>query len=180
MARVGGIETITGNLASDPIRRENANDPNRFMTVFTVAENRGYTDRESGQWVEREPVYYSVAVDSADGAMAQNCLDSLKKGQRVSVEGRYSVEPYINQRTGEPGLNHKVWAREVSPSLRYATAEITPNPKRDTGAEFDAEFNQSATMRQDYGVAQEQQVQQQARPGTDFGAGQAGMGGMER
>lgn len=178
MARVGGIERITGNLAADPEKvRHPSGNPQEFLAVFAVAENRGYTDRQTGEWVDRAPLYYSVAVDSEDGHMAQNILDSLHKGDRVTVEGRYSVEPYLNKNTGEPGLNHKVWARDVSPSLRYATAELTNNPRPDSSAA--RAFTQNVNQRPSYEAQAEQSAAQQHQPGTDFGAGTAGMGGAE-
>lgn len=175
MARVGGIERVTGNLASEPEKIPHpSQNPDEFLTVFAVAENRGYADRQTGEWVERPPVYYSVAVDSEDGRMAQNILDSVHKGDRVTVEGRYNVEPYINQKTGEAGLNHKMWARDVSPSLKYATAEVSRNPKVENSAA--RAFTQEQGPRQDFQAQADQSLQHQHQPGTDFGAGSAGMG----
>ena len=108
-----GETTVTGNLADDP--REVTTPDGKPLTVFRVVENQRVFSREQQQWVDGETVGYDVAINN--DRLRQNALSGLAKGNRVTVRGNYEVSPYINQKTGAAGLNHRIGAREVSVSM---------------------------------------------------------------
>lgn len=118
---------VTGNLVDAP--KKVRTEAGRDLTVFQVAENNRVYDREAGQWQDADPNFYDVAIDANDrrlGNLAQNVSDSLGKGDLVTVEGAYTASPFVT-RDGQAGMNHRIWASEVAPSLRFATAEVSRN-----------------------------------------------------
>ncbi|MFW0120373.1 single-stranded DNA-binding protein [Rothia sp. P5764] len=122
--------TVTGNLAADP--RKIDREDGSYLVVLAVAESRSYWDAQVEDWRKTDPVYYNVALDSNDkslGNMPDNVLASVKKGDMVTVAGQYQATPYISNKTGEPGINHRIWAKDVSASMKFATVAITDNPK---------------------------------------------------
>lgn len=48
-------------------------------------------------------------------------------GLRVSVTGDKKVTPWVKDQ--QYGLNGVIYAQEVAPSLKFATAQVIPNPK---------------------------------------------------
>lgn len=130
---------VTGNLVNDP---ENVVTPNgRDLVTFRLAENNRRFDQQAEKWVDSEPTYYDVAIPADSkrlGNLAQNVGESLRKGNRVSVEGAYSASAYVTK-DGKAEVGHRIWAEDVSPSMRYATVGIHENPKATprTSAETD-------------------------------------------
>lgn len=107
---------VTGNLVGDPETiQTKAGEP---MTVFNLAENTRVRG-ESG-WADGETNYYSVGVTNE--RLGQNVESSLRKGDRVKVEGTLQSTPFVRN-NGEAGMNHRVFADDVSPSLRFHTAQ---------------------------------------------------------
>ncbi|MCP3425832.1 single-stranded DNA-binding protein [Rothia sp. AR01] len=130
---------VTGNLVKDPEAVQLKSG--KRLTTFTLAENNRQFNREAQQWEDGEPNYFDVAVDADSsrlGNLAQNVGESLHKGDRVSVEGSYTASPYVNK-NGEAGINHKIWASEVSPSLMFASADLHQNPRAETSPSAQAE-----------------------------------------
>lgn len=130
---------VTGNLVADP--KNVQTNAGRNLTVFQLAENNRVYDREAGQWKDADPNFFDVAVDADDkrlGHLAENVGNSLHKGDLVSVEGAYTATPYVTS-DNDVRMNHRVWANEVAPSLRFATAEMTRNTP---AASAEAETNQ--------------------------------------
>lgn len=130
---------VTGRLVADP---EPITTPGgRNLTTFRVAENNRQFDRDSEQWVDADATYYDVAIP-ADvkrlGNLATNAGKSLHKGDRVTVEGSYSATAFID-RTGQAQVGHKIWAEDVSPSMRYAEVQINDNPRPSAQTSQDAE-----------------------------------------
>ena len=74
-----------------------------------------------GDWAgERRTDYYD---STAFGSLAENIVDSLRKGDRVVVSGR----PEVRTWTGDDGVEHKekgIVAESVGADLRWATAVI--------------------------------------------------------
>jgi single stranded DNA-binding protein len=60
------------------------------------------------------------------GTLAENLADSLRRGDRVVVEGRLDQRSWENNQ-GEKRSKIEITANEVAPSLRWATAE-SPKP----------------------------------------------------
>ncbi len=88
---------IVGNLGGDPEMRYMPDG--QAVTGFSVACNRRWTDRSTGQ-PQEEVTWFRVSVW---GAQAEAVNQYLRKGRQVLVEGRLRPDP----NTGGPRL----WAR---------------------------------------------------------------------
>lgn len=128
---------VSGNLVDDPQRITTGSG--QELVVMKIAENNRVFDRQKNEWTEGDPNYYEVAVDAQArrlGNLADNVETSLHKGDRVSVEGSYTATPY-QAKDGSLGVNHRIWADEVAPSLRFASAAIERNPSPSATATAD-------------------------------------------
>lgn len=85
---------IVGNLGRDPEMRYMPDGT--AVTSFSVATNRSWTDRSSGQQVD-ETTWFRVSVW---GSQAEPCNQYLSKGRRVLVEGTLTPD----RETGGPRL----------------------------------------------------------------------------
>lgn len=152
--------TVTGNLDTDPHIRDH--EDGSMTVILTVAENRRFFNEETAAWEDTAPVYYQVGLSTRDrslGNLPQNAAASLKKGDMVSVKGNYEAAPYTNKKTGELGINHRIWATDVAPSLKFATVEITRNePSQSAAAEMVAEAE--ARLDPSVGAAYREQVRE--------------------
>ena len=117
--------TLVGNITRDPeLRYTNAG---QTITSFGLAVNRVWNDRQSGE--RREQVsYFDI---KCWGQLGENVAHSLTKGARVVVTGRLEQRQYETQ-SGEKRNAVDINADEVGPSLRWATAEIVKNERRDS------------------------------------------------
>lgn len=120
-----GEKSVAGNLVDDPKRV--TTPAGRELVTMRLAENQRRFNREAQEWEDGETYFYDVAVDNA--RMGNNVEQSLSQGDHVRVTGNYSVEPFVT-REGEPGLNRRIWAHDVAPSLRFNAAEIVPERDR--------------------------------------------------
>jgi len=98
---------LIGNLGRDPeLRYTQSGQP---VTNLSVATNRKWTDRESGE-AREETTWFRVAVW---GNQAEPCNEHLRKGSQVLVEAdRIQPSPYLNK-DGEPAASLEVTARNV-------------------------------------------------------------------
>jgi single-strand DNA-binding protein len=58
------------------------------------------------------------------GTLAENLADSIRRGDRVVVQGRLDQRSWENNQ-GEKRSKLEITANEIAPSLRWATVEIT-------------------------------------------------------
>lgn len=116
-----GKHTATGNLVEDPVQREVASGK---LTTFRLADTPRFFDREANDWKDGETVFYDVAVKNA--RFGENVMASLSKGNRVTVAGNYEPVPFVAT-DGTAGLNHRIWADDVSASLEFAQVRVEPN-----------------------------------------------------
>ena len=116
--------TIVGNLTREPELR--FTNTGRGMAQFGVAVNRRWQNRQSGEW-EEQVSFFNV---TAWGDLGENCAASLGKGSRVIVNGRLEQRSYETQQ-GEKRSVVEIIADEVGPSLRWATAQVQKNDRRD-------------------------------------------------
>ena len=79
---------IIGNLGSDPEMRYTPN--NRAVTQFNVAVNQSTKNQQTGEWVE-ETDWFRVSVW---GDRAERMAESLRKGNKVFVEGRFKTRQF--------------------------------------------------------------------------------------
>lgn len=84
---------IVGNLGRDPEMRYMSDGT--AVTNFSIATNRRWTDRQSGQPVN-ETTWFRVSVW---GRQAESANQYLSKGRRVLVEGRLRPDDSGNPRT---------------------------------------------------------------------------------
>lgn len=143
---------VSGRLTADP-QRVNANG--RDLVTFDVAENVRRYDRDSNEWVDAGTNYYEVAVDAQSrklGNLASNVESSLKKGHIVNVSGNYRAEAYADK-DGNARISHRIWAEDVTPSLKWASAQIEPNQTRAQMQEGRAEQQASAQSHSSAGSA---------------------------
>ncbi len=114
--------TLVGNLTRDPELRFT---PNGTPVVsLGIAVNRRYQDKQSGEWTD-DTSFFNI---SAWFKLAENCAESLSKGDRILVSGR------LNQRSWETKEGDKRYAVEViadnvAPSLQFASCKISRNEK---------------------------------------------------
>tara|TARA_R100001530_G_scaffold65541_1_gene46920 strand:- start:1532 stop:1951 length:420 start_codon:yes stop_codon:yes gene_type:complete len=116
MAIDNNIE-LAGNLVADPELRHTKSGA--AILNARMAVNRRWN--KDGEWQE-ETSFIDV---TAWAELAENCKESLSKGMRVVVTGRIEEQTWDDKETGEPRRKVVVIADELSPSLRYATVEVT-------------------------------------------------------
>ena len=79
---------IIGNLGSDPEMRYTPT--NRAVTQFNVAVNQSTKNQQTGEWVE-ETDWFRVSVW---GDRAERMAETLRKGNKVFVEGRFKTRQF--------------------------------------------------------------------------------------
>lgn len=116
---------IMGNLGSDPEMRYMSDGT--AVTNFSVATNRRWTNRASGEQQE-ETTWFRVSVW---GRQAETTNEYLSKGRQVLVEGRMKPDP----QTGGPRL----WTGQDGATR--ASYEITAESVRFVGGRESGGFS---------------------------------------
>jgi single-strand DNA-binding protein len=111
---------LMGNLTRDPELRYTPNG--QAVASFTVATNRFWTDKESGE--KKDSAEFTDIV--VWGKMAENVSNYLKKGRRVHVIGR------LQSRSWEAQDGSKKYKTEV-----IATDVTFLDKASDSGASFE-------------------------------------------
>ncbi|GAA1773647.1 single-stranded DNA-binding protein [Agromyces lapidis] len=75
--------TVTGVVGTDP--HQHVTGDGLVITSFRVASTRRFFDRAKGEWTDGETNWYGV---SAFRQLARNASLSIRKGERVIVQGR--------------------------------------------------------------------------------------------
>lgn len=83
--------TILGNTTRDPEMRYTPNG--QAVASFSVATNRRWTNRETGE-MQEQVEFHDIVVW---GKMAENASQYLKKGQPVYVEGHLKTRNWEGQ-----------------------------------------------------------------------------------
>ena len=97
---------IVGNLGRDPELRYTPNG--RPVTELRVAVNQSTKNQATGEWVEATD-WFSVSVW---GDRAERAAESLRKGSRVLVDGRFRTREY-ETKDGRKGISLEVSADSV-------------------------------------------------------------------
>ena len=156
--------TVVGNVVADPELRFTSTGA--AVATFRVASTPRRYDSQSGQWVDGEALFLTCNVWRQ---VAENIAETLTKGMRVIVTGRLRSRSYDTQ-NGDRRTVMELEVDEVGPSLRYATAQVTRNPRGEGGGNYGGGFggNQGGGMRQQQQVPAQQQSapqqQQQMQP----------------
>ena len=85
-----GIITVTGNLGGDAELRTTPNG--KLVTSFNLCNTP--RTQVNGEWQDGEPVWFRCFVWGKDATGAAN---ELRKGSRVIVNGRFSVDNYVDK-----------------------------------------------------------------------------------
>lgn len=114
--------TILGNLTRDPELRFTPSGT--AVASFGIAVNRNIQNKTSGEW-EAQVDFFNVTTWYK---LAENCAESLNKGDRVLVSGRLSQDNW-EDKEGQKRSAVKIIANVVAPSLEFASCKIEKNPK---------------------------------------------------
>lgn len=117
--------TVTGNVTRDPELRYTAGGSS--VASFGLAWNRRY--QRNGEQVE-DTSFFDITCWAQLG---ENVAESVTKGMRVVVNGRLEQRSWETQ-DGDKRTKVEIIADEVSPSLRWATAQVTRNERSDGGS----------------------------------------------
>jgi single-strand DNA-binding protein len=119
----GNHVSITGNLTRDPELRFTPSG--QATASFGVAVNRRWQNRQTQEWDEATSFFDVVCW----GQLAENAAQSLARGSRVVVSGRLDQRSWESAE-GDKRSKIEITADEVAPSLRWATATISKNERR--------------------------------------------------
>jgi single-strand DNA-binding protein len=117
---------IIGNLGRDPEMRYTPNG--RPVTEFSVAVNQSTKNQQTGDWVEATD-WFRVTVW---GDRAERTAETLRKGNRVFVEGRFRTREFEG-RDGQKRI-----------SLDITADSVVSLEGRDRAAEGEAGFSAGA------------------------------------
>ena len=117
------VLTLVGNLTADPEMRFTPSGA--AVASFTVASTPRTFDRQAGEWKDGETLFMRCSIwrDAAE-----NVAESLTKGTRVIAQGRL-VQRSFTTREGENRTVVEMQVDEIGPSLRYAKAQVTRQPR---------------------------------------------------
>ena len=122
----GNTVNIVGNVTRDPELRFTPSG--QAVANFGVAVNRRWQNRQTQEW-EEAVSFFDV---TCWGQLAENVAESVQKGTRVVVDGRLDQRSWETEQ-GDKRSKVEIVADEVAPSLRWATASITKNERREGG-----------------------------------------------
>jgi single-strand DNA-binding protein len=120
----GNTIVLSGNLTRDPELK--FLDNGTALASFGIAVNRRWPDAQ-GEWQE-EAHFFDV---TAWRELGENVAETLRQGDRVIIEGRLQYRNWEDKDTGEKRSKVDVVADEVGASLRWATASVTKNERKD-------------------------------------------------
>jgi single-strand DNA-binding protein len=128
--------TILGNLTRDPELRFTPSGT--AVASFGLAVNRNIQNKSSGEW-ETSVDFFNVTVWYK---LAENCAESLSKGDRVLVSGRLSQDSW-ESKDGQKRSTVKIIASVVAPSMEFASCKIEKNPRAEEGVSVSDTSEQS-------------------------------------
>ena len=144
--------TLVGNVTRDPELR--------FTTGGTAVASFGVAWNQRGQQGAEDKAHFFDVSCWRD--LAENVAESVTRGMRVVVYGRLDYRSWEGQ-NGEKRQAVQIVADEVTPSLRWATANVSRNERRDGGG---GPQGGGAPMGGGGGAPR-----QQGGPGPDYGGG---------
>lgn len=107
------VLTVIGNLVDDPTLRFTPSGA--AVSNFRVASTPRSYDSATGQWADGEPTFLSC---SAWRQMGENIVESLRKGDRVILQGRLRQREYETT-SGEKRTVYEVEVDEIGPSVKF-------------------------------------------------------------
>lgn len=120
----GNSVTLVGNATRDPeLRYTPSGAP---VATFGLAVNRRWQNRQTNEWEEAVSFFDIVCWRE----LAENVVESITKGTRILVTGRLEQRSWDTQE-GEKRSKVEIIADEIGPSLRWASAQVTRNERRE-------------------------------------------------
>lgn len=123
--------TKTGNLCDDPhLQFAPSGQP---YARFRIAVNTPTEMDDEGRPNWKGPMEADFYDVTCFASLAENCSESLSKGDRVVVNGR----PELREYEGSDGENHTskaIIANNVGVELRFASVKINKTSRRTTAA----------------------------------------------
>jgi single-strand DNA-binding protein len=126
MAQGDIVITVIGNLADDPEMRFTPGGD--AVCKFRMASTPRIFDKINNEWKDADPSWVNVTCWRK---LAENVVETLKKGSRTIVHGSFRERSYDVEVNGTPQKRYtwELTADEVGAALSYATATITRNEK---------------------------------------------------
>ncbi len=118
--------TVLGNITRDLELRFTPSGT--AVANFGLAVNRNVQNKNSGEW-ETQVDFFNV---TAWYKLAENCAESLSKGDRVLVSGRLSQDSW-ESKDGQKRSTVKIIANVIAPSLEFASCRLEKNPRAEEG-----------------------------------------------
>ena len=119
--------TLTGNITRDPeLRFTNTGQAN---ASFGLAVNRKWQNRQTQEWEESTSFFDVVCWRE----QAENVSESITRGSRVIVSGRLEQRSWETPE-GDKRSRIEIIADEIGPSLKWASAQVVKNERRDAPA----------------------------------------------
>ena len=115
--------TLIGNLVDDPTLR--FTPAGAAVANFRVASTPRVFNKDTNQWEDGEALFLTCNVWRQ---AAENVAESLTKGMRVIVNGRLKQRSY-QTKEGENRTVFEIEIDDVGPSLAFASAQVTRNPR---------------------------------------------------
>lgn len=113
------ILTIVGTLTADPELKFTPSGA--AVANFMVASNARTWDRNSNSWKDQDALFMRCNIWRDP---AEHVAESLRKGDRVIVQGRLRQRSYETKQ-GEKRTVVELEVDEIGPSLRFATAKVS-------------------------------------------------------
>ena len=121
-----GTLTVIGNLAAGV--RLGRTSAGTAVANFTIASTPRAYDPQTGQWKDGETRFVRCTIW---GEAAENAA-SLAKGTRVIATGKLTTRTY-QAKDGRTRTTVELDVHEIGPSLRHATATVTPTRRGRSG-----------------------------------------------
>lgn len=120
--------TVRGWLGADVVQRDAAGVP---VASFRLACTPRKYNRRTDSWSDGDTQWYTV---SCWRGLAENCAQSLRRGDPVVVHGRLEMRPYVNSNDVEV-VSFEIDAIHVGHDLSRGTSVFTRAPRQEDKAE---------------------------------------------
>lgn len=106
MSKSINLVVLSGNLGKDVEVKYTSGG--KAVAKFSIAVNSSTKD-SSGDWIEKTDWFSVTAWDK----LAELAQEYLKKGSKVSVQGRLSVSSWDDKQTGEKKYRTEIVASDI-------------------------------------------------------------------
>jgi single-strand DNA-binding protein len=127
------VITVVGNLTDDPELRFTPSGA--AVSNFTVASTPRTFDKESQEWRDGDALFLRCSVWRQ---AAENVAESLRRGDRVIVQGRLRQRSYETAE-GEKRTVYEMEADEVGASVKFRTIKHGEKTTRSRGEDRSAD-----------------------------------------